>query len=68
MTKQFEKTFDFTRSDSVIREYLEFAPVGILLFQENFIVKYVNNNFFLFNGVIHGNPENLVGKSIYALL
>jgi PAS domain S-box-containing protein len=65
MPQHFEKTFDFASTDNSFREYLEAAPVGVLLFQDDFLVKYVNKNFFMFNGVVEGNSENLIGKSIY---
>ena len=65
MPQQFDKTFDFSSTDNTFREYLESAPIGVLLFQDDFMVKYVNKNFFLFNGIVEGSPESLIGKSIY---
>ena len=65
MPQQFDKTFDFSNDNLMFKEYLEIAPVGILLFQNDFLVKYVNQNFFFFKGVVSGNPENLLGMSIY---
>jgi len=65
MPERFDRTFDFTNTDTSFREYLEFAPIGVLIFQKDYVVRYVNRNFFHFSGVVEGNPENLIGKSIY---
>lgn len=65
MLQRSDKTFDFTESNTTFRDCLEFAPIGVMLFQEDFIVKYVNKSFFQFSGVVEANSENLIGKSIY---
>ncbi|MBM4171957.1 MAG: PAS domain S-box protein [Ignavibacteria bacterium] len=65
MTSSLDKTFGFTRSDFSFRNSLEHAPIGILIFGGDFVVKYVNKNFFLFEGVVKGSSTELIGRSIY---
>ena len=65
MNSSIDKTFDFSKSDSLYRSILETAPIGILVFNNEFLVKFVNNNFFHFSGVINGKPSDILGKSIY---
>jgi PAS domain S-box-containing protein len=65
MTSSVDKTFDFSKSDFLYRSILETAPIGILIFNNEFLVKFVNNNFFHFSGVINGKPSDILGKSIY---
>lgn len=60
-----DKTFDFTKNDLSFREALESAPVGILIFDSEFLIKYINKNFFHFNGVVKSSPADVAGKSIY---
>lgn len=60
-----DKTFDFTKSDLSFRNALESAPVGILIFDGEFLIKYINKNFFRFNGVVKSTPADVAGKSIY---
>ncbi len=61
-----EKTNDIPKSEISFKEILEFAPIGILIFQKDWTIKFVNENFFLFPGVLGENPENVIGKSIYS--
>lgn len=65
MAPSIEKTFDFSKSDSLYRSILETAPIGIIVFNNEFVVKFVNNNFFHFSGVVSGKPSDLIGKSVY---
>ncbi|MBI1937838.1 MAG: PAS domain S-box protein [Ignavibacteriales bacterium] len=65
MDSTLDKTFDFTKSDLSFRDALESAPVGILIFDGEFLIKYINKNFFRFNGVVKGVPADVAGKSIY---
>lgn len=59
------KTFEQTRAEISFKEILEFAPIGILIFQSNWKIKFVNSNFFNFPGVLGENPANAVGQSVY---
>ena len=59
------KTFEQTRAEISFKEILEFAPIGILIFQSNWKIKFVNSNFFHFPGVLGENAENIVGQSAY---
>lgn len=65
MTTSLEKTFEHSRTEISFREILEFTPVGVLIFQRDWKIKFVNNNFFLFNGVVKDAPENVIGNSIF---
>ena len=65
MDTSLEKTFGHSRSEISFREILEHAPIGVLIFQRDWKIKFVNNNFFLFNGVVKDAAENVVGKSIF---
>lgn len=59
------KTFEQTRTEISFKEILEYAPIGILIFQRNWKIKFVNSNFFMFPGVLGESPENAVGQSVY---
>lgn len=59
------KTFEQSRAEISYKEILEFAPIGIIIFQRDWKVKFVNSNFFLFSGVLGENPQNVTGQSIY---
>jgi PAS domain S-box-containing protein len=59
------KTFEQGRTEISFREILEFAPIGILIFQRDWTVKFVNANFFLFPGVLAESPGDVIGMSIY---
>lgn len=65
MDTSLEKTFGHSRSEISFREILEHAPIGVLIFQRDWKIKFVNNNFFLFNGVVKEAAENVIGKSIF---
>lgn len=65
MASSLEKTFDFSQSDTLYRSILETAPIGILVFNNEFVVKFVNSNFFHFSGIVVGKPSEILGKSIY---
>ncbi len=60
-----EKTFEKNRAEISFREILEFTPIGILIFQRDWKIRFVNHNFFKFNGVSGDSPSNLIGQSIY---
>src|SRR3989339_1787088 len=59
------KTFEQTRAEISFKEILEFAPIGILIFQSNWKIKFANSNFFNFPGVLGESPANAVGQSVY---
>lgn len=65
MSSITEKTFGNTAGEIESKGALEYAPVGILIFSKDYKIKYVNNNFFKFPGVVEGNPNSLTNKSIY---
>lgn len=65
MAPSIDKTLDFSSEVFPGKFALEQAPIGILIFSKDFRVKYVNNNFFKFNGVVEGSVDTLTGKSIY---
>src|SRR3989339_750792 len=65
MSTSLDKIFDKTRSEFSFREILEFTPVGILIFQRDWKIKFVNTTFFQFSGVMGEIPEDLIGKSIF---
>ncbi|MEW6652824.1 MAG: PAS domain S-box protein [Bacteroidota bacterium] len=65
MPSTHNKTIDQTRTEISFKEILEFAPIGILIFQRNWKIKFVNSNFFMFPGVLGEMPENAVGQSVY---
>ena len=65
MATSSNKTFEKTRAEISFREILEVAPVGILIFQSDWKIKYVNNNFFLFGGVLAENPSEVLGQSVF---
>ena len=65
MATSSDKTFEHFRTEISFREILEFSPVGVLIFQRDWKIKFVNNNFFQFTGVIKDSPENVTGNSIF---
>ncbi|MFA7227693.1 MAG: PAS domain S-box protein [Melioribacteraceae bacterium] len=65
MASSSDKTFDASRTEISFRDILEFSPVGVLIFQRDWKVKFVNNNFFRFSGVVIDEPANVMGRSIY---
>lgn len=65
MATSSNKTFEKTRAEISFREILEVAPVGILIFQSDWKIKYVNNNFFQFGGVLAENPSEVLGQSVF---
>jgi len=44
--------------------FIDSAPIGILVFDSNFNITAVNNNFFGFRGVKKNVPDLLIGKNI----
>ncbi len=65
MLSSSAKSFDKTKTEISFRELLEFAPIGILVFQRDWKIKFVNKNFFLFPGVLGEKPENILSRSVY---
>lgn len=65
MGTSLDKTFEHFRTEISFREILEFTPVGVLIFQRDWKIKFVNNNFFLFTGVVKNSPESVTGNSIF---
>ncbi|MFA5805583.1 MAG: PAS domain S-box protein [Melioribacteraceae bacterium] len=65
MSTSLDNTFENTRSEFSYREILEFTPVGILIFQRDWKIKFVNTTFFQYSGVMGEIPEDLIGKSIF---
>lgn len=65
MATSLEKTFEQLRTEISFREILEFTPIGVLIFQRDWKIKFVNKNFFLFDGVVKESPENVIGNSIF---
>lgn len=59
------KTFEGSKSEISFKDILEFAPIGIMIFQRDWTIKFVNENFFHFPGVLGENPKNVIGQSIY---
>lgn len=65
MPPTHNKTFEQTRAEISFKEILEFAPIGILIFQRNWKIKFVNSNFFKFPGVLGETPNIVTGLSVY---
>jgi PAS domain S-box-containing protein len=65
MDTSLDKTFEKTRTEFSFREVLEVSPIGILIFQRDWEIKFVNSNFFQFKGVKGESPEFLLGKSVF---
>jgi len=65
MPTAHNKTFEQTRAEISFKEILEFAPIGILIFQRNWNIKFINSSFFMFPGVLGETPANVIGKSVY---
>ncbi len=59
------KTFEPTRTEFSFSDILEYAPIGILIFQRDWKIRFVNSNFFRFPGILGGSPQNVIGQSIY---
>jgi PAS domain S-box-containing protein len=62
-----DKTFEKNKAEISFREILEFTPIGILIFQRDWKVRFVNQNFFKFNGVAVDSPSSLIGQSIFEI-
>ena len=65
MAPSNEKSLESLRTEISFKQIIEHAPVGILIFQRDWKIKFANNLFFLFNGVLGENPQNVIGQSIY---
>ncbi len=65
MNSSLEKSFEHSATEISFREIFEFAPIGVVIFQRDWKIKFVNKNFFQFNGVITDIPQNVIGKSIF---
>jgi PAS domain-containing protein len=59
-----DRSFEKSRTEISFRDMIEFAPVGILIFQKDLRIKYVNKNFFFFNGVRKIEAEKAIGESL----
>lgn len=64
MAQWINKSTEKNKAELSYREILEFAPVGILIFQKDWRINYVNRNFFQFKGAIDSKPEAVIGKNI----
>ncbi|MFA3782360.1 PAS domain S-box protein [Melioribacteraceae bacterium 4301-Me] len=64
MAQWINKSPEKGKNELSFRDILEFAPIGILVFQKDWRIIYVNKNFFHFKGTIDSNPETLIGKSV----
>ncbi len=65
MNSSLEKSFEHSTTEISFREIFEFAPIGVVIFQRDWKIKFVNKNFFQFNGVVSDAPQNVIGKSIF---
>lgn len=65
MISSMDTTFERSGTEVSYKEILEFAPVGILIFQRDGKIKFANNNLFAFQNVLGGNPGEVIGKSIF---
>ncbi|MHB8930032.1 MAG: PAS domain S-box protein [Melioribacteraceae bacterium] len=65
MNSSLEKSFEHSATEISFREIFEFAPIGVVIFQRDWKIKFVNKNFFQFNGVVSDTPQNVIGKSIF---
>lgn len=53
-----------TTSEILLQSFLDFAPIGIIIFDEEFNINYVNESFFAFNLTAAFSKEDILGKSI----
>lgn len=55
---------DKPKTEISFRDILEFAPIGFMIFQRDWRIKYVNKNFFFFKCVFDSAPSNVIGKNL----
>lgn len=65
MISSMDRTFEKSGAEVSFKEILEYAPVGILIFQRDGKIKFANNNLFAFKNVLGGSPIEIIGKSIF---
>ncbi|MCX6168975.1 MAG: PAS domain S-box protein [Ignavibacteriales bacterium] len=65
MNPSLEKSFEHSTTEISFREIFEFAPIGVIIFQRDWKIKFVNKNFFRFNGVVVNTPQDIIGRSIF---
>ncbi|MCL4548267.1 MAG: PAS domain S-box protein [Bacteroidetes bacterium] len=65
MISSMDRTFEKSGAEVSFKEILEYAPVGILIFQRDGKIKFANNNLFAFKNVLGGNPSEVIGRSIF---
>ncbi len=67
MAQWVNKPTEKGKTELSYRDILEFAPIGILIFQKDWRIIYVNKNFFHFEGTLETEPEAIYGKNILEL-
>ncbi|MFA7288975.1 MAG: PAS domain S-box protein [Melioribacteraceae bacterium] len=51
-------------SDEQLRQFFNSLPLGIIFFQKDWKISFINKNFFRFPGVIQYSSDLILGKSI----
>lgn len=51
-------------SEILTESFLDYAPIGIIVFDEEFMITYVNESFFSFHLTAAFSKEEIIGKSI----
>ena len=51
-------------SEILLESFLDYAPIGIIIFDEEFKITYVNESFFSFHLTAAFSKEEILGKSI----
>jgi len=53
-----------TTADILIQSFLDYAPIGIIIFDEEYKISYVNESYFAFNITSAFTKEEILSKSI----
>ena len=65
MTSSGDKSHERTRTEISFKEIIDNAPIGILIFQRDWKIKFANNLFFRFGGVLAEDSQGVIGQSIF---
>lgn len=53
-----------TTADIIVQSFLDYAPIGVIIFDEEFNITYVNESIFAFNITSAFEKEDILNKSI----
>ncbi|HPN37449.1 MAG TPA: PAS domain S-box protein [Melioribacteraceae bacterium] len=52
---------------NLLFSFIDYSPVGMLIFDDNFLIKYINNNFLRFGVTTRSNKNSLINSNLLEL-